>query len=741
MELPKGSTLGWAPPCQVKENLQEKKKRSGRRRRLQKDRKKKKKRTPSLEKLKFLAANALKEPIPGSLRRRRKRWITLSAPISALVWKVLTSGAPLMFNGKPPPPRTIRARPLTPDMHKVVTDFVNEGLASGEVQHCQRRPKVISPLFVIPKKTEGEWRVIIDLRYVNRYQRPHRFRMEDLSTVAALLRPGDWMTSIDFKSGFFHVEIEEKLRDYLGFQHAGKWYRYQVLPFGSSSSPLVFTKVVRPAIQHLRSLGIRIVAYMDDILIIGRTKEETELHTRQALELLLKLGWKIRLDKSELEPSQNREFLGMLLDTTGELPVLRVPYKKKRKIRREVKRLIMAAVQGPIPRRRIAQVAGLCNSIARAVAPTKALTRGLLRAVGNRSKNRKAWDEKIWLPRQAIDDLAWWLEFLENWNGRCLLPPPSTLTLETDASNLGWGGHLVGRKLEAAANWPPHMKKVHINVKELTAVELALKSFQPHVRGQVLRVNTDNQVTLSYLKNFTGRRPELEAVARRIMKFCLDNKITLTPTYIPGQTNTTADALSRIVDPHDWSLSKEAFQKVCRTLGQPTIDRFASELNHQLPRFNSRYWSPRAEAADAMSQSWKGELNYLAPPIRMIGQVLRKCQLEEAEAILIAPIWKGQAWYSQLQQMTTAPPVPLNPKRDMQPGPSGKMEPRANPKWRFAAFKISGAKGPKDGERQQGNGSPVALATASSNGTLPDTSTSRRRKGSTPSKQNKQSRP
>jgi hypothetical protein len=645
-----------------------------------------------MEKLKFFAANALKEPIPGSLRRRRKRWLSLSAPISALVWKVLTTGAPLMFQGRPPPPRTIRARPLEPAMHRVVSDFVQEGLATGEVQRCLRRPKVSSPLFVIPKKTEGEWRVIIDLRYVNQYQAPHKFRMEDISTVAALLRPGDWMTSIDFKSGFFHVEVQEKLRDYLGFQHAGNWYRYQCLPFGSSSSPLVFTKMVRPAIQHLRTLGIRILAYMDDILIIGRTKEETELHTRMALDLLLELGWKIRLDKSELEPAQNREFLGMLLDTTGEMPMIRVPYKKKRKIRREVERLLAAMEKGPVKKRRVAQVAGLCNSISRAVAPTKALTRGLMRAIGSRNQSRKDWDQEIFLPEPAIRDLAWWLEFLENWNGRCLLPPPTTLTLETDASNLGWGGHLVGKELKAAASWPPQMRAVHINVKELTAVELTLRSLRPHVSGQVIRVNTDNQVTLSYLKNFTGRKPELEAVARRIMKFCLENGITLAPAYIPGETNTTADALSRIVDPHDWTVSKQAFQRVCSALGQPTVDRFASEGNQQLPRFNSRHWSPKAEAIDAMSLDWKGELNYLAPPIRMLEQVLRKCLQDRAEAILVAPVWKGQTWFKQLEQMTIGKPVPLNPKKDLLPGPSGRMEPRANPKWRFAAFRISGAR-------------------------------------------------
>jgi hypothetical protein len=139
MGPPEGTTLGRPPSCQATVSQQEQAK-SGHQRqtRRRKRSKAKSRRTPSLEKLKFLAVNALKEPIPGSLRRRRKKWITLSAPISALVWKVLTTGAPLMFNGRPPPPRTIRARPLEPAMHKVVTDFVNEGLATGEFQHCQR---------------------------------------------------------------------------------------------------------------------------------------------------------------------------------------------------------------------------------------------------------------------------------------------------------------------------------------------------------------------------------------------------------------------------------------------------------------------------------------------------------------------------------------------------------------------------------------------------------------------------
>lgn len=652
----------------------------------------KQKKTPSLKKLTIYATNALKEPIPGSLRRRRKKWLKLAAPVSALVWRVLSKGAPLLFQGRKPPPRTLKARPLEPSMQQIVKDFIRDGLLTGEIEECSKKPLVLSPLFVIPKKNEGEWRVIIDLRYVNRFQHVNKFRFEDLATVAELLRPGDWMTSLDFKSGFFHAEVQQEFREYLGFQHLGRFYRYRVIPFGSSSSPLVFTKLVRPAIEHLRQQGIRIVAYMDDILIIAPSKEQADLHTRMAMDLLLSLGWKIRLDKSELEPAQNRVFLGMLLDTTGTLPVIRVPYNKKRKIYREVKRLIAAAEQGPVKRRRIAQVAGLCNAVSKAISSTKALTRNLLRAAGNRSQVKNAWNQAVRVPKEAINDLLWWLEFLENWNGRTLLPPPTSATLETDASNLGWGAHIQGKPLEAAGAWPRSLASTHINLRELTAVELALRTFKKELRGQTIRVNTDNQVTLSYLKNFTGRKEELEKVARRIMKLCLEHEITIIPYYIPGETNTTADRLSRLLDPHDWVTKQEPFLRICKRWGAPTVDRFASHLNNKVPRFNSRYWCPGCEAVDAMSTPWKGELNFLCPPIRMIPAVLRKCQLEEAEAILIAPVWRAQPWFQTLQSLLVDSPIPINPKKDLERGPSGRMEPLANPKWKFAAFRIAGSK-------------------------------------------------
>ena len=46
-------------------------------------------------------------------------------------------------------------------------------------------------------------------------------------------------------------------------------YHFTCLPFGLSSAPWVFTKTLKPILALLRGMGMRLVAYIDDILILG----------------------------------------------------------------------------------------------------------------------------------------------------------------------------------------------------------------------------------------------------------------------------------------------------------------------------------------------------------------------------------------------------------------------------------------------------------------------------------------
>ena len=45
------------------------------------------------------------------------------------------------------------------------------------------------------------------------------------------------------------------------------------LPFGLCTAPRVFIKVLKPAVELLRSLGIRLVIYMDEMLLMANSKQ------------------------------------------------------------------------------------------------------------------------------------------------------------------------------------------------------------------------------------------------------------------------------------------------------------------------------------------------------------------------------------------------------------------------------------------------------------------------------------
>ena len=75
-----------------------------------------------------------------------------------------------------------------------------------------------------------------------------------------------WLNSI--KIWYHHVEIHKAFQQYLGFSWSVngeiKYYVFTVLPFGLSSAPFLFTRLVREIVKYWRSLSYPIIVYLDD---------------------------------------------------------------------------------------------------------------------------------------------------------------------------------------------------------------------------------------------------------------------------------------------------------------------------------------------------------------------------------------------------------------------------------------------------------------------------------------------
>ena len=104
------------------------------------------------------------------------------------------------------------------------------------------------------------------------------------------------------------------------------------MPNGLACAPRIFTKLLKPVFSFLRSRGFLSVYYLDDSLLIGRSKEECEGNLRVTLNLLTELGFIVNMNKSVLTPIQDLEFLGFHINS--QRMELYLSDHKKKKIAR-----------------------------------------------------------------------------------------------------------------------------------------------------------------------------------------------------------------------------------------------------------------------------------------------------------------------------------------------------------------------------------------------------------------------
>jgi hypothetical protein len=102
--------------------------------------------------------------------------------------------------------------------------------------------------------------------------------MEDSRTVQNLLTKNCYMAKIDLQDAYYSVPIDKEHRKYLRFKFFGILYEFTCLPFGLSTSPRIYTKILRPVFAKLRSMGFCSVTYLDDILLLGLSSSYCAKH-------------------------------------------------------------------------------------------------------------------------------------------------------------------------------------------------------------------------------------------------------------------------------------------------------------------------------------------------------------------------------------------------------------------------------------------------------------------------------
>ena len=188
--------------------------------------------------------------------------------------------------------------------------------------------------------------------------------------------------------------------------------------------------------------------------------------------------------------------------------------------------------------------------------------------------------------------------------------------------------------------WCPDEKLTLINVLELKAILLALKSFVKTSHNHI-KIMSDNTTAIHCINKMgTSNSMECHHEVLKIWEWEIIYKNhLLSAAHIPGKLNTVADKESRSnhID-IEWMLQSKflnlALEHLCF---KSEIDLFATNINTQFGKYAAFRADPGAMYIDAFSIDWFDLKFYAFPPISVIPRVLAKVKQDSAEGIIIVP--------------------------------------------------------------------------------------------------------
>lgn len=556
----------------------------------------------------------------------------------------------------------IRKQRLSTSTESLYLREIKNLVKRGVISECKyKKGQFLSSHFLI-KKPNGKHRFILNLRNLNTFIENKHFKMEDYRSALNLLSSECFMSKIDLKEAYYLIAIHNNYKKYLRFSFRNQLFQFNCLPFGLNIAPLVFTKILKPVAKYLRQLGVKMIIYLDDILLFGNTFEECHQSVIMTKNLLVSLGFLINENKSILSPTQNIEFLGF--NFNSKTMTISLPTEK---------RLILTKLFKKFKQTKICRIKKFASLVGKlvSISPTqkygwlhvKPFEIAKLKAL---KENNNNFSRKMIIPFSINQELDWWLEhihFSKKVEGRKV--GPFSLEIYSDASNIGWGA-CCGVS-QANGFWNGKEKGHHINWLELRAAFFGLKCFATKKSHCNILLRIDNMTAIACINRMGSTRYlHLNNITKKIWDWCEARNIFIFASYINTKENVTADFLSRNKSSNsEFELNNTSFSRIIKVFGSPDIDLFASRINAKCDRYISWGPDPDSFCVDAFTIDWQGFFFYAFPPFSLIDKVLQKIKDDRATGILVVPDWPTQHWYPLFFNLLLEKPIRFSPEDNL----------------------------------------------------------------------------
>ena len=249
------------------------------------------------------------------------------------------------------------------------------------------------------------------------------------------LEPTDLIFKFDLNQGYHLIDIDEEHQKYLGFSWKIKgqtrYFVSTVLPFGLTSAPFVFTKVMRCLVTFWRAQGIKISVFIDDGLG-SADKVQSNIYSVVVKKPQTEAGFVVNTQKSIWQPQRELTWLGVNINLEKlcfSIPQTRIESRILFSLEKIMKNLPYTTA------RKLAKVCGKLNSTKFVMGNIVQLkTRNLFKIIGA----RHSWDNRISVRKNdgVINKIHFWRLNLSRFNFRPMFYQQIPhVSISSDASN------------------------------------------------------------------------------------------------------------------------------------------------------------------------------------------------------------------------------------------------------------------------------------------------------------------
>lgn len=207
-----------------------------------------------------------------------------------------------------------KARPVAyavlPLVHQELDRLQEAGIISP-VEHSDFAAPV-----VVVRKTNGKLRLCGDYSTgLNDALEDNKHPLPTAEDIFTTLNGGKYFSQIDLTDAYLQIEMEETSRKLLTINTVKGLFTMNRLPFGVKTAPAIFQNVMDNMINGLNGVA----AYLDDIVIMGKTIEEHNERLLRVLDRIKEYGLRLKLDKCTFLKREIK-YLGFIITAEGRKP-------------------------------------------------------------------------------------------------------------------------------------------------------------------------------------------------------------------------------------------------------------------------------------------------------------------------------------------------------------------------------------------------------------------------------------